>query len=310
MFTRQLRPMLACILATLLASGTALAVDPPAADAPDTKTILKQMGEKYKSMATYRSTGTMATELELSGQTMTDKGEFTMALQKPDRYRITWTKSNSMMPSMKQTGAVWSDGTDRKLFIDMGPLKGGVRQKEDGLALGAAGGLSGGVALGVPSLFFDKLKRQSTMATSIKEPKLEGTEKVGEVECYVISGPSRESAKETVWIAKDSHLVLKYSRSLEQPEGPIEVTDEEAEQIAKQMGQEVTEESKAKARETVNQLRERMRQMGLKGTLTETHTDVSSPKLKDEDFKYEVPEGTEFKDSLKELMPASGAGAF
>jgi hypothetical protein len=284
----------------------AVAVDPPKTDAPDAKAILAKVAETYKLMPSYRSHGTMTTELEMAGQAVTEKGEFTMVLEKPDRYRVTWTKSNSLTPTAKQSGAVWHDGTDRNLYVDLGSKKGCVKQKDDQAALGSAMGLSSAVATSIPSLFFEKLERQSSSATAIKDPKLEDAEKVDGVECYVVSGASRESKKETVWIAKDSHLIVKYSRSLEQPEGKIELTDEEAERMLKQMGQEATDENKAKVREMANRMRDAMRQMNVKGTLTETHADVASPKLKKEDFKYELPEGTEFKESLKDVMPGGG----
>jgi hypothetical protein len=313
MFARRRRLALILISTALLTLGVglnmAVAVDPPAADAPTAKAILGKVAEAYKSISTYRSHGTTSAEVQMAGQTITDKGEFTMVLEKPDHYRISWTKSNSIAPTQKQSGAVWHDGTDRNLFVETGPKNGYVKQTEDKAALDAAAGLSGGVAVSVPSLFFEKFKGRNNPAASIKEPKLEGTEKVEGVDCYVVSGPSRESKQETLWIAKDSHLLVKYARSLEQPDGNMELTDDEVADILKQRGEEPTDENKAKIREMANKMRAFIRQMNIKGTISETHVDVASPKLKKEDFKYDMPKETPAKSSLKEVV-GGGAGMF
>ena len=50
-------------------------------------------------------------------------------------------------------------------------------------------------------------------------PVLEGKEKVGDEECFVVSSPTATSKKETLWISERDHLIRRYRRSLEPPGG-------------------------------------------------------------------------------------------
>jgi len=318
MVKRRWHEVLILVMALLPAvgvgPGVVEAADVPKADArksgvPEAGAILKKVAETYKSMPTYQSHGTATTEMEINGQPMKDTAAFTMVLAKPDRYRITWTKSNSLVPMMEQSGAVWHGGAGRNLFMGIGPTNVCIKQKDDLMALASATGASGGVAMSIPSLFFQELKWEHNLASSLKGPKLDGTEKVNGVECYVISGSSSASKKETLWIAKDGHVVVKHCRSLEPPEGKLEMpeaTDEQLEEALKRMGREVTDENKGQMREMMSRVRETMKGMKIKGTMTEVHTGIGSPKLKEEDFEYELPEGTEFKDSVLDMMPGGG----
>jgi hypothetical protein len=68
-------------------------------------------------------------------------------------------------------------------------------------------------------------------------------------ECYLMGGSSSISKGEAFWVSKTSHLIKKYYRSLEPPEGGVampEMTDEQLEEAIKVVGQKVTEESKQK----------------------------------------------------------------
>jgi hypothetical protein len=135
----------------------------------------------------------------------------------------------------------------------------------------------------------------------LKEPKIEKVEKVGNEECYMLSGPSAISKRETYWISKASYVVRKYERSLELPEGGTivpEMTDEQLEEAIKGMGQEVTEENKKKMREMMERSAAMLKTTKMKGTSIEYHETVSSPKLDKTDFKFALPEGTVLQDSL------------
>ena len=77
-----------------------------------------------------------------------------------------------------------------------------------------------------------------------------------------------------------------------------EMTDEQLEQAIKSMGQEVTEESKKNMTEMMERSRTMFKTMKMKGSSTELHTNVSSPELSKNDFKFALPEGTVLKESL------------
>ncbi len=130
----------------------------------------------------------------------------------------------------------------------------------------------------------------------------EKVEKVGEEDCYVLGGPSSLSKKETYWISKTSHLIRKYSRSLEPPEegrAIPELTDKDLEQALAGMGQKVTPESKKNMREMLENSRVSLKTATkMKGVSAELHAKVSSPELSKSDFKFSLPDGTVLKDSL------------
>jgi hypothetical protein len=105
---------------------------------------------------------------------------------------------------MIQSGTVWSDGTQPYLY--MGTLHAYSKMSSDEIAVAGATGVSGGAAMTIPSLFLPVLEKYA-LFSRLKDPKLEKTERVGDEDCYVVSGTSAISTKETFWISK-SKLVL------------------------------------------------------------------------------------------------------
>lgn len=261
--------------------------------------ILKKVAETYKSMKTYKAKGTITSDIDTGGMKMKTETSFSILLKKPNLYLISWTQKNMPMPGMMQSGAVWSDGTQPYLY--MGVMNAYSKMSSDELALGGATGISGGAAFTIPSLFLSAFKEQPAPFSRLRDPKIEKTERVGKEDCYVISGPSTISKKETFWISKTNYLIRKYYRSLEPPSGGRkmpEITDEQLEEAIKGMGQEVTEESKKNMREMMEMSRKTLTTVNMTGSSTELHAHISSPELTKSDFKYALPEGTVLKDSL------------
>jgi hypothetical protein len=182
----------------------------------------------------------------------------------------------------------------------MGTIKAYSKMASDEIALGGATGISGGIAHTIPSLFLSASGSQPDPLSRIQKTQIERTETFDGDPCYVISGPSTISKRETYWISKKSHLIRKYSRSLEVPDGAEmpEMSDAELEQAIEGLGEKVNEESKTKMRKMMAGARERIKAMNLKGTSTEIYSSVSSPELDQDDFQYTPPEGTVLKESL------------
>ncbi len=99
------------------------------------------------------------------------------------------------MLGMNFPGAVWSDGSQPYLF--MGMMKAYSKMKSDEWALSSATGISGGVAATIPLLFFDDPKLQTGCLAQLAQSQLELSEKVNGDDCYVLSGASETSLKET-----------------------------------------------------------------------------------------------------------------
>jgi len=261
--------------------------------------ILKKVAATYKSLKTYKAEGTITTDIDTDGMKMKTETSFSILLKKPNLYLVFWTQQNVPLPGMVQSGAVWSDGTQPYLY--MGIKNAYSKMISDEFALSSATGISGGAAFTIPSLFLPVFKEQPAPFSRLKDPEIEKTEKVGEEDCYVLSGPSAISKKEVFWVSKTSCLIRKYYRSLELPEsGPAlpEMTDEQLEEAIKGMGQEVTDESKKNLKDMMERSRKRLKTMKTKGSSTELHANVASPELNKSDFKFVLPEGTVLKDSL------------
>jgi hypothetical protein len=261
--------------------------------------IFEKVETTYLSMLTYKAQGVITSNIDTGGMNMNIETSFSIILKKPNLYRISWTQKNMPMPGMAQSGAVWSDGTQPYLY--MGIMNAYSTLTSDELALSSATGISGGAAFTIPSLFLSAFKEQAVPFSRLIDPKIEKVERIEEEDCYVISGASTISKKETFWISKSKYLIMKYCRSLEPPEGGMvipEMTDEQLEEAIKGMGQAVTEESKQKMREMMGKSKEILGEAKMKGSSTELHTKVSSPELNKKDFKFAPPEGTVLKESL------------
>ena len=257
--------------------------------------ILEKVKMTYQLMDTYQSQGTVKSTVESGGLNTNADIAFSIVLKKPNLYLISWANENMAIRS----GAVWNDGDQRCIYMKQ--MNAYSEINNDELALGYATGLSGGAAFTIPSFFLSVFKEQPDPFSRLKAPRIEKTEKVGQEDCYVISGPSTISKKETFWVSKKSYLIKKYNRSLEPPEGGVaipEMTDEQIEETLKSMGQEVTEEGKQRVRAMVEGSKEVLKTAKIKGSSTEIHSEISSPGLDKKDFQFVLPEGTELKESL------------
>jgi outer membrane lipoprotein-sorting protein len=261
--------------------------------------IFEKVQTKYNSIQTYKSQGIITSDVDVNGMKMKIETSFSIVLKKPNQYLITWDQKNMPMPGMVQSGAVWSDGTQPYLY--MGVLNAYSKMDSDKLALASATGISGGAAYTIPSLFFAAFKEQQSPFSRLRNPSIEKTEKIGNEDCYVISGSSSISKEETFWISKSRFLIIKYSRSLEPSEGGTVVpkmTDEQLEESLKATGQKVTEENKRKMREAIARSKDIQKTTQMKGSSTELHTSISSPDLSAKAFQFALPASAVLKDSL------------
>ncbi|HZL78537.1 MAG TPA: sigma-70 family RNA polymerase sigma factor [Candidatus Limnocylindrales bacterium] len=216
----------------LLAGGAAtLAISQTSGDDKLTpQQIAKQAQDAYAALSSYSDTGTAVTE----GGGLTQTTTFNIRLQRPNLYRIDWTGTGGLYTSK---GVVWSQGNGD--FIVMGAA--GQEKSEEPIkkhdmqfALGAAGALSGSAASTIPAVFFkqnwgDEL---GIVASGRWQVKKEGDEKVGAVDCRVISSvidpnklpnqgkiPNNKGQIGTIttrlWIGKRDHLIYQTRKIME-----------------------------------------------------------------------------------------------
>jgi len=261
--------------------------------------VLEEVAAAYKTMETYKAEGVVKMDMDTGATKLNMETSFSILLKKPNLYLISWTQKNVIAPNFTQSGAVWSDGTQPYLY--MSALNGYSKMKGDDMALGAATGGSGGAAMTMASIFLPVFKHTQTPLARLKDPKIETAEKIDGEECYVISGASFISQKETLWVSKSKHFLVKYSRSLTPPDGGFkvpEMSDKQIEEAIRSLGLEVTEENKKNMREKMEESRKRMKNMKISGTSTEIYSKISTPELKKEDFTFTPPKDAVLKESL------------
>jgi hypothetical protein len=267
------------------------------AEETDPAEVLKKAKAAYDGLDTYASEGVIVADIEAAMGKTSLETTFSIKLEKPNKYLVTWDQKTGV-PGFTQAGAVWSDGTQPYMY--MSATKAYSKVNSDEMALGGATGVSGGAANTIPSLFLSAhATHPSHLLSQLVDPKMQAPERIADDDCYVITGSSPASKEETLWISKTSFMIRKYRRSLEPPEGRVkvpELTDGQLEQSIKSMGQEVTAERKEAMRRMMKNAQEMTK--NIKGTSTEVHKKIATPKLEAEDFLYKVPEGAILKDSL------------
>ena len=261
--------------------------------------VLDNAAATYQTLDTYKSSGRIVSDIDTGTTKVTTETSFTVLLKKPNLYLISWSQKLPNVPEA-QTGAVWSDGTKRYLYIS--GVRAACPMPDDSSALGAATGISGGVAATVPFMFLPMAGQSGENVFSrLGTPEMGGMEKVGGEDCFVLFGPTPISREERLWFSKASGVMRQCSRSLEAPDTGRkmpEMDDAKIEESLKAMGEKTTEENKNKYREMM----QAMAKMSMKGTITETHEEISFPDLAPADFQFAMPEGTRLQESFDAMM--------
>jgi hypothetical protein len=261
--------------------------------------IFDQGVAQYQSMPVYCAEGTITCDLDTGSVKTTEQTTFSIKMKKPNQYLITWNQTNAIMPAFVQAGAVWNAGSQPYLY--MSAMKAYFKMTGDEMALGSATGISSGAAYTIPSLFLPAFKTQPACFSRLLNPQIESSEQIDDDDCYVISSSSTISKKETFWISKSTHLIRKYSRSLEPPAGGMklpQMTDQQLDDAIKASGQPATDATRQQMRNAMNQAQQTMQNANLKGLSTERQLKVSSPDLKESDFVFKLPPDATLKDSL------------
>jgi outer membrane lipoprotein-sorting protein len=270
--------------------------------ATDASSVINKVVAQYKSMTSYSSNGTVVSDMEVNGNKINQTTTFSIKLKKPNMYLISWSQTAGM-PQLQlppQSGTVWSDGTQPYLY--MGGLNAYSKIGDDEMALAGATGISGGAALTIPSLFLPALVDKNLNLSQLKNSTIEKVESIGGEDCYVLSGSSDTSKKESFWISKSRSLILKFERSYEAPEGGVkaapDMSDADLEKFLRSMGQPVTDESKKQERDKMQHAKDSLKNSNVSGESIETQADISSTDLTANDFHFVPPNGATLKDAL------------
>ncbi|NLD37792.1 MAG: hypothetical protein GX654_13075 [Desulfatiglans sp.] len=242
------------------------------ADNPSANEILKNVTATYKSMKTYKAKGTITSIHKYTNNIGKAELSFTILLKKPNMYILTWDQTN-LRPGELYSCVLWCDGTQRYLLNRKVNFL--FKFANDEMALSAAKFYHGPVHI-MPTLLLPVFKGNEAPFSWLKDPKVEKIEKIGDEDCYVISGTSVTSQKETIWISNKSYLIMKY------------YYEPDYLKILKQATK-ISDEEKKLREEWIKKKKENDFHI-------EIYTDISSPELNKEDFNYIVPQGIELRD--------------
>ena len=269
--------------------------------------IANQSQAAYAALSSYSDTGKATTEV--SGQTL--ERTFSIRLQRPNLYRIEWANLTESSAALASPGVVWSAG-DGDFFVitasGRAPNTKPTKYPDMQTALAAACGVSGAVTAIIPQYFFnqDWSSMLEVPASGLAPSTRERDEKIGGVDCFVISGrmdlaKSPDKSKfpvnldglglvtTTLWIGKQDHLIHQTRQNMDYTPKP-EVIDAQIKTMLEKMNQPATPEAIAEARARL----EKMMPSGQarKILMTQTHENISvNPKFTMADFAGEVQGG-------------------
>ncbi len=293
-------------MAALLAGGVAtVAISQTGGDdKPTAQEIAGKSRDAYVALSSYSDSGTVVSEI--AGQNITLA--FNTRLQRPNLYRIDWTQGTGLK------GVVWSGGSGDYLQIDPGsPATPGAlaaltaaRQKNNPnpqkmpnmkTALALATGLSYSAASTIPGLFFNQDLGDLFFApaASGRYPLQKKEDaKVGDVDCYVVSGvmdlskqPDKGkpgTATTVLWIGKSDFLVHQcrttYVEKVDSSVASDEAIDEAIKKSLEMQNKPVTPEAVAAMRPQMKVIMKQVQATLKTGfaagiVFTQTHENIS-----------------------------------
>ena len=228
-----------------------------------TADIFKRAQEKYASLKSYSDEGKIVGSM--NGATVTTT--FTTKLARPRLYRIEWQQTTETASSSVKTPpqALWSAGEGDFLKNARGEQK--LASSE--LAFASTTGISGGATAAVPGTFFATVWGNQFVGSGAGK-RQEAAEKVGDVDCYVLTWELQQGSARTLWIGKQDFLIHQM-RDLMSPE---------AFKAATELG--------AKNNPAHKPVPAQLTSQGI--STTETHTNiVTNPSLTPSDFAASKP---------------------
>ena len=225
---------------------------------------------------------------------------FSMKLARPRYYRVEWTQHPGL--GRPQSGAVWNDGDRPRLYLE---ASGAVSDMEsDEMAIAAATGASMATAHTIPTLFF-RFGDSPDLIDRIAEPRLEGSQMIGVVDCHIVAGHTANGINYRLWIATNEPYIVQIENSLGGPlsqDAIQEQSPEDEERTLKALGREITEENRRQLQDSLRQARAII--ASVRGTSKQTFLtfDLTLP-IPSEAFAFDVPEGTESRDVFAPAAP-------
>jgi hypothetical protein len=211
--------------------------------------------------------------------------DVSMKLAKPDRYLVEGHMKIAAGPmTMTNTTATWSSGNTNYslMLMNGGSFKNYTTVKDRNQAF-MMNGQSGGLAIGIPELFFD----ETGMLTKLITEWGQGSdESVDGQDCYTATGKML-GQKLKLWVSKANYLIVKSEITLG---GAVSDADIDMMMTMASTNDKMTPAQIAQAKTQAKMAA--MMVTKIKGTLTETYdTYETNNNFSVEDFDYPIPRG-------------------
>jgi hypothetical protein len=181
------------MIALPLCGGDATASSGTASDVLTAGQIYEKMLEHYASLPSYSDQGSIVTTMD--GLVVTSG--FATRLARPGFYRIEWEQNSTDNTGIQ---GAWSAGQGD--FVQM--MGSGLRRLDNrNVAFGDVVASSGGALATVPRMFFEAQVSSERMMALERLPDI----KVGNIECFELTGQSPSGQIKTFWIGKRDFLI-------------------------------------------------------------------------------------------------------
>lgn len=182
--------------------------------------IMDQVISTYASCASYLDEGEVRTLFLTPRGKRTDVKPFSTAFVRPTDFRFEFRDRTGDGEDDWTRYIVWRSPKAVKTWWTIDP---GVETVENlSMAIAGATGVSGGSAFVIPSLLLPEMS--GMRYASLSNLKLIGEERVGGSGAYKIEGQDRDGTTVTLWIDKESLLIVQLFERTKFPDFETETT--------------------------------------------------------------------------------------
>jgi hypothetical protein len=183
--------------------------------------VLARVGARYAAAKTYSDHGTVSSKAGGFVHAQT----FQTAFARPDK--VYFEFSDSMLSSRY---VIWTAPGGYKSWWSVQPTK--VKQDKLDVALGGAYGVSNEASGYILGLLMGGVLWHRTPTEELTDVRLDAPQSVGGHACYVVHGLGHHQSQ-TLWVAKDSFLILRrVTREVVDPK-QLSLTPEEKQTLEK-----------------------------------------------------------------------------
>ena len=284
----------------------------PAVNGASARELLDRLQQTTAALPACHTTGVSVADMTVSGRRHTQATAFTLTLDRPARYRITWQTPRPGDVGPGAGGAVWSGDAGPHVYLESAGAYAPFASHE--LAFATATGVSGGTAIFVPSMFYRDMALTQGFSTAVlTEPERLPDDAVEGEPCRVVRGKLEGGPRLTFAIAIADGRLRRLTQTFgpddapdDAPDDRPEMTDEALNAALRELGRTPDPQSRAEIRAMLEQARTAT--AAVRGTITHTYRPEDPPDHPDAWFaRPPVPAGTPRRETLFDNLFGAGA---